>query len=127
MFENNYPELEDIPTPDLPKILMDFYPSLRKSPKANKGKSSSKSAKELDENEKPEVNYEEEGDHYKNSSLKCIRAALNRYFKEACGLNIIENPIFIQCYEMFKAVTKQGKESRNCALQHHLLHRKTRS
>ena len=48
--------------------------------------------------------------HYKNSSLKSGRAALNRYFKGKHGINIISNEKFIKANEIFQAVTKLGKE-----------------
>ena len=48
---------------------------------------------------------------YKNSSLKCIRAAVNWYFKETRSLDIISNPHFIRCNELFKGILKIGKEN----------------
>ena len=39
----------------------------------------------------------------------CIRAALNRYFKDKHEIDVISNDKFIQANEAFKAVTNKGK------------------
>ena len=46
---------------------------------------------------------------YKNTSLKCIWAALNQHFKATRNIDIITNEKFIKCNEMFQGVTKKGK------------------
>lgn len=81
--EKNLADAYTIPTSDLPDILEQFYTELRKA--------------------------DGQGE-YKISTLKCIRAALNRFFKETCSLDIIANPKFIRSNEMFQGVTKKAKE-----------------
>ena len=48
--------------------------------------------------------------HYAVQSLKCIRAALNRYFKVERGIDIIKDPQFIRPNEMFRGVCVQSKK-----------------
>lgn len=81
--EKEKPDADTISTDDLPDILSDFYTELRKS--------------------------DAEGE-YKTSTLKCIRAALNRYFKGTRSLDILSDPRFICSNEMFSGVTKKAKE-----------------
>lgn len=80
--EKKLPKVDNIETKDLPQILSDFYTELRK------------------------VDCEGE---YKTSTLKCIRAAINRYFKEKRSLDILQDQRFIQSNEMFKGVTRKAK------------------
>ena len=47
-----------------------------------------------------------------------MRAALNRFFKETQGLDIIANPAFIHANEMFKGVTKKGRHEGRGSLDH---------
>lgn len=81
--EKKLPNAETVETKDLPDILMDFYTELRKA--------------------------DGEGE-YKTSTLKCIRAALNRYYKDTRCLDIIANAAFIKSNQMFKGVTSKAKE-----------------
>ena len=73
--------LEEVLDADLPDILLDFYMQI-----------------------KP-IN----GDTYAIQSLKCIRAALNRYFKKEIKIDIISNSQFIETNQMFKGVTVKAK------------------
>ena len=81
LLEKNYPVLEDITTDDLPSILSDFYTEVSKK------KSSYDGSKE-----------------YKNTTLKCIRSEINRYFRETRSLDIISDPRFISSNEMFQGM-----------------------
>ena len=90
-------ELKDIPDADLPKIIGDFYFSVRK-------KRISEDGTELSDDKKNKLK------HYKNYSLKSGRAAINRYFKAERGIDIIGSDKFIQANEIFQAITRQGKE-----------------
>ena len=99
--ERKLPDLESIPDTDLPQILGEFYYSARKqkitdTEKFNEAQNDPKKKSALK--------------HYKNSSLKSGRAALNRYFKGERGLDIISNELFIKANENFQSVTKKGKE-----------------
>lgn len=80
--EKKLPALEDMETKDLPDMLENFYIELRKA--------------------------DCQGE-YKTSTLKCIRAALNRYFKEERSLDILNDQRFIRCNEMFTGVTRKAK------------------
>ena len=112
--EKGLKPLDEITTEELPNILSDFYTEVKKKEKSppKKKKKSKRPLKEVncDTEELDSQNsvYQEE-EEYKNSSLKCMRAALNRYFKETKGLNIITNENFIQANEMFRGVTKKGR------------------
>lgn len=81
--EKKLATLEETLTENLPNILSDFYTELRKADGEN---------------------------DYKISTLKCIRAALNRHFKEKRGVDIISDPRFIQANEMFKGVARKAKK-----------------
>ena len=70
----------------LPNILEDFYTEVCK--KRHKGQTI----------------------EYKNSTMKCLRTALNRFFKANRCVDIIADPHFIQADEMFKGITCQGKK-----------------
>ena len=95
--ERKLPKVDDIPNDDLPKVLGDFYFSLQK-------KRFNKTGKER--LSRSQMNKQK---HYKNSSLKSGRAALNRYFKEKRCIDIISNEKFTHSNEQFQAVTKLGK------------------
>ena len=87
--EKDYPTIDEITDNNLPDVLYNFYSeTCKKKPNPDTG----------DEQE------------YKNSTLKCVRAALNRYFKEKRCVDIIVDGCFIKTNEMFKAVTKINKE-----------------
>ena len=79
--------LDEIPDNDLPPLLNGFYSEVCK--------------KKLDKNGKIQ--------EYKTSTLKCIRAGLNRHFKATRSIDIITDQRFIQCNEMFKGVACIGK------------------
>lgn len=74
--------VDSIDTEEMPAILSDFYVELRKTDR--KGE-------------------------YKMSTLKCIRAAVNRYYKDKREIDIINDRRFIKCNEMFKGVTRKAK------------------
>ena len=86
----------------LPQILSDFYVDLRK-------KNVKKIAHKLGDTGKIIPQSNDQCEDYKNTSLKCIQAALNRHFKVTRNLDIITNESFIQCNKMFQGVTKKGK------------------
>ena len=50
-------------------------------------------------------------ENYAVQSLKCKRAALNRFFKPNRGIDIILDPDFTRANEMFKGVLVQSKKS----------------
>ena len=73
----SYPELEDIPTDDLPAILTKFYTDVRKK---------------------------KDGTQYQTSSFKVLRAGLNRYFKVERNLDIVADEKFMRCNLVFNGV-----------------------
>lgn len=81
--EKKLPDAASVSTEQLPTILTDFYTELRK--------------------------VDGQGE-YKTSTLKCIRAALNRYYKDTRCIDIIANESFIRSNQMFKGVTCKAKE-----------------
>lgn len=81
--EKNLEDTDTLDIKDLPNVLSDFYTKLRKA--------------------------DAKGE-YKTSTLKCIRAAINRYFKETRSLDILLDPRFIRSNEMFTGVAKKAKE-----------------
>ena len=106
--EKDLPIVELLTTEELPPILSDFYSEVKKKnpTKNTKGKNN------LDENDAPPCQ------EYKTSSLKCIRAALNQYFRSERGLDIISNEKFIKANEMFTGVTKTARQEGRGSVQH---------
>ena len=100
--EKGLPFEADITTDRLPEILTDFYVEVRKK----KGIAGNHKVNS-DGKVYPAGNIQ--CNDYKNTSLMCIRAALNRHFKSTRSIDIIANENFIKCNEMFKGVTKKGK------------------
>ena len=91
----------DLTNDELPQILSDFYVRLRKKKVKKIVHKLGKDGKVIPEHA--------DSDDYKNTSLKCILAALNRHFKATRNLDIISNEKFVKCNEMFQGVTKKGK------------------
>lgn len=95
--EKELPKLDDITREQLPQILEQFYSEVRK--------------KEVRDN--PEENSLEEEENtaalYKNTTLKAIRSALNRYFKDKLGIDIISSEPFIKANAIFEGVQKINK------------------
>ena len=85
LHHKNEPDIEDLAPENLPEILFNFYVSV-----------------------KPKT-----GECYATQSLKCICAALNRWFKAEKGIGIIKDPGFVRNNEIFKGVLvdagKHGK------------------
>ena len=47
---------------------------------------------------------------YKNSTMKCIQAGINQYYKVSRSLDIILDPCFIQAIEIFKGIARVQKD-----------------
>ncbi len=83
--EKSLPPLDDIPVDELPEILYCFYSDLCR----------------------------QDGAEYKLSSIKCIRAGLNRHMKETRNIDIIADVRFAKTNELFCGVAaKARKEGR---------------
>ena len=84
----NKAEVETLSALDLNEILRDYYCAIQ-----------------------PQRNYEDQGDDkYSVQSMKCIRAALNRFFRKEMGIDIVKDQEFIRSNEMFKGVCVQSKK-----------------
>ena len=85
--EKNIAQLDEISEDDLPEILFRFYSDLCR----------------------------QDGAEYKLSSIKCIRAGLNRHLKESRNVDIISDVRFAKTNELFHGVAaKARKEGRGC-------------
>lgn len=91
--EKELPKVEEISNDDLPKILEQFYTEVRK-----------KEAKNV-----PPEEMKDDIRLYKNSSMKAIRGALARHFKETRSIDIIASEKFIRANEVFKGVQQINK------------------
>ena len=77
------PTVETITKQDLGSVLSEFYCSVQPQRK----------------------------DDYCVQSLKCLRAALNRFFRQEKGFDIVKDPPFVRSNEMFKAILVQAKKN----------------
>ena len=59
----------------------------------------------------PQKSLTETDNKYSVQSMKCIRAALNRYFRKQKGIDIVKDDAFIKANEMFKAVCVESKKA----------------
>lgn len=82
--------IEEITDEDLPNFLFKFYSEVRK----------------------------ENGQLYSNTSLKSMRAAINRHIKETRSIDIVANPKFMRTNELFKGVQLQGKKAGKGTVKH---------
>ena len=77
-----HPEVENILTEDLDQILFEFYSSVQPQKKND----------------------------YCVQTLKCMRAGLNRYFRQERGIDIAKDSMFTRANEMLKAVQIDAKK-----------------
>ena len=91
LIEKNLPNIEEISNKELPNLLMTFFAEATKK-------------------NSDDINNPEESSEYKTQTLRCIRAALGRYFKEERGTDIIKNELFVKCNDMFKGLTNDKKK-----------------
>lgn len=82
--------IDDVTDENLPNVLFDFYTEVRST--------------------KNEV--------YKNTTLRCLRAGINRYIKEKRSIDIVADKRFIRTNEIFKGVQKEGKQMGKGAIKH---------
>ena len=87
--EKNLPELETLSNEDLGDVLSNFYTEVKKK--------------------KVPDDADDESD-YKTSTLRVIRSALTRHFKETRKIDIRQHPSFLKSIEMFICITKANKE-----------------
>ena len=104
--ECGHPDLDALTPEQLPSILENFYSAVCKKPK------------ESDENPQQDEEMPQQGNlqcHdkkfcYKNTTMKAIRGALNRYFKDKFSLDIISNEAFTRANSLFSGVLQINKE-----------------
>ena len=102
--EKQLPQIDLISNEQLADVLCDFYVEVKKK------KTTDNDVKaEIDvENVEPQL--EERCCYYKTTTLRAIRGALTRYFKDTRKLDIRNNELFIEANEMFIGKTKDNKE-----------------
>ena len=88
--------IDDIGSEELPQLLFEFYTDAQYKAKS--------------ENDDPEK--------YKNTTLKSIRAGINRHLKDVRGLDIMKDSRFVKSNQMFKAVTKANKQEGRGSVEH---------
>lgn len=65
-----------------------------------------------------EVRTKKSHDCYKNSTLRTIRASINRFIKETRSIDIIADHHFICCNGLFNGVTKENKAAGKGTVDH---------
>ncbi len=58
------------------------------------------------------------GEKYKSSTLKAMRAALNRYFKDTRGIDITLEKPFVKANELFMGLLKENKQEGRGTIEH---------
>lgn len=96
LLEKDLPKIETLTINTLPTILENFYTDVRK--------------KEAQSNPENEAGDDDDQRLYKNTTLKAIRAALGRYFKEKLSIDIMSNENFIRANQIFEGVQRINKE-----------------
>ena len=82
---------------DLPEVLFQFYAEVQ--------------PKKIDPS-KPNT------DTYANTTLRCVRAGINRQIKEKRGIDIINDVRFVKSNELFKGMQNIGKKKGKGAVKH---------
>ena len=95
MSEKQLPDIDPVLNDELPSILENFYAEVCK-----------KNAAENDENASLE---DSNSKRHKNTTLKSIRSALVRHFKQTCLIDIIKNENFIRANEVFQGIQQINK------------------
>lgn len=54
--------------------------------------------------------HSKKSEKYKSSTLKAMRAALNCYFKDHCGLDITQDKNFVKANKLFLGLLKENKK-----------------
>lgn len=83
-------DLDAVSDEDLPNLLFDFYTDVQST----------------------------KNQTYKNTTLRCLQAGINRYIKEKRSIDIISDPRFLRSNEMFKGVQWEGKKLGKGAVKH---------
>ena len=121
--DSGLPKVDDIPDADLPNIIENFYVAIRSKQKVEKEQKECDSKKENEEESQNTVDGDEEDPSkencmYGSSTMRAIRSALNRYFRETRGIDITSDKPFIHCNEMFQGLLKINKEQGRGTVNH---------
>lgn len=96
LVEKQLAPMDQLTNEELPDVLEQFYAEVCKKEKRISGQ---------------ECDYPENEHSYKNTTLKAIRGALARYFKEERSIDIISGEQFIRANQLFAGVQKINKEN----------------
>ena len=114
LIEKDYPGPDDIDTLDLPSILEHFSSAVCKKPSNADVSSESESEQE---NNSPTTNTDasvlpaqKKKKNYKNTSMKAIRAAIARYYREKRSIDIMSNEAFLRANSVFTGILQVNKE-----------------
>ena len=88
--EKKLPEPEELTNEELWDVLHIFYPSVQKKDNTD----------------------------LKTTTLKGIRAAINRFYRDRKGIDIVSDPFFLVANEMFKGVIMKNKENGLSTIDH---------
>ena len=105
--ENKHPDISEVSNVDLPSILENFYVAVRSKRKVEIKQA--EQSQNLEESEQENNNDDDEDCMYSNSTMKAIRAALNRFFKETRKIDISSDSNFIHANEIFQGLLKINK------------------
>ena len=92
--------IDDISTEDLPTVLERFFSEVNKPNKACNA----------EPNKPPSP--------YKNSSMRVIRAGINRHVKETRGIDIMSDKRFIKTQNFFQGLMKKNKSRGYGSIKH---------
>lgn len=88
--------IEEVIDADLPEVLYKFYSEVKPQKAGQKSNS----------------------DTYANTTLKCMRAGINRYMKQKKGIDIINDICFVKSNDLFKDLQVVEKNKGKGMLKH---------
>ena len=116
--EKSLPEVDLVCTADLPEVIENFYIALRSKKKVQE-KDSTPNKLDKKNSPGPEEDTDENEDcMYANSTMKSIRAALNRYFKETRRIDITSDASFAHTNKIFTGILKLKKSQGRGTVTH---------
>ena len=114
LIESDLPSVDLVETEQLPKILENFYSSVCKKPKNSDNYESTDSEDDTADKQNPGLAVMprcKKKKNYKNTSMRAIRAAIGRYYKEKRSIDIISGEPFIRVNSVFIGILQLNKES----------------
>ena len=114
LIEKGLPDIDLLANHDLPAILEDFYASVCKKPKhtdEDEDSETEDNVLEVPANPNAAVlPMRKKKKSYKNTSMKAIRGALCRYFKDKRSIDIMSGEAFICANSVFTGILQINKE-----------------